>query len=166
VKNLTLNEILKQTGGDLCYGSGNPVIKHAINYAKKDIEDHTLIFHLDREPIRGKYWKENHSIVVITDHPELCTNLEGNIILVKTAQLEDAYWKFVKYYRGLFDLPVIGITGTCGKTTTKEMIRQILIEDYKVKATWMSMNSMFRNLRYLTGIDDTNLIKYRCAPSR
>jgi UDP-N-acetylmuramoyl-tripeptide--D-alanyl-D-alanine ligase len=91
MKHFTLNEILKQTGGDLCYGSGNPVIKHAINYAKKDIEDHTLIFHLDREPIRGKYWKENHSIVVITDHPELCTNLEGNIILVKTDQLEEAY---------------------------------------------------------------------------
>lgn len=35
------------------------------------------------------------------------------------------------------------------------MIRQILIEDYKVKATWMSMNSMSVNLRYLTGIDDT-----------
>ncbi|QJX79060.1 Mur ligase family protein [Priestia megaterium] len=155
MRHFTLNEILKQTGGDLCYGSGNPVIKHAINYAKKDIEDHTLIFHLDREPIRGKYWKENHSIVVITDHPELCTNLEGNIILVKTAQLEEAYWKFIEYYRGLFDLPVIGVTGTCGKTTTKEMIRQILIEDYKVKATWMSMNSMSVNLRYLTGIDDT-----------
>src|SRR5207253_8245823 len=35
-----------------------------------------------------------------------------------------------------------------------EIIRQILREDYKVKATWMSMNSMSVNLRYLTGIDD------------
>ncbi|MBE2975580.1 hypothetical protein [Priestia megaterium] len=48
MKNFTLNEILKQTGGDLCCGLENPVIKHAITYAKKDIEDHTLIFHLDR----------------------------------------------------------------------------------------------------------------------
>ncbi len=136
------------------HGSGNPMIKHVMDYSAKDIDDHTLVFHMDRERIRGKYWKENKYIVIVTDRPNLCTELGDQIILVKADILEDAYWKFIEYYRNLFDIPVIGVTGTCGKTTTKEIIRQILREDYKVKATWMSMNSMSVNLRYLTGIDD------------
>ncbi|HJV16409.1 MAG TPA: UDP-N-acetylmuramoyl-tripeptide--D-alanyl-D-alanine ligase, partial [Bacillales bacterium] len=57
-------------------------------------------------------------------------------------------------YRNLFQIPVIGVTGTCGKTTTKEMIKQILEEDFNVEATWASMNSMSVNLRYLLDIDD------------
>lgn len=70
-------------GGDFCYGLGNFVIKYVINYVKKDIEDYIFIFYLDRELIRGKYWKENYLIVVIIDYFELCMNLEGNIIFVK-----------------------------------------------------------------------------------
>jgi UDP-N-acetylmuramoyl-tripeptide--D-alanyl-D-alanine ligase len=154
MRDLALQEILTQIGGEVLHESGNPMIKHVMDYSAKDIDDHTLIFHMDRERIRGKYWKENKSIVIVTDRPNLCTELGDQIILVKTDDLEAAYWTFIEYYRNLFDIPVIGVTGTCGKTTTKEIIRQILREDYKVKATWMSMNSMSVNLRYLTGIDD------------
>ncbi|MFD2443900.1 UDP-N-acetylmuramoyl-tripeptide--D-alanyl-D-alanine ligase [Bacillus sp. CGMCC 1.16607] len=154
MKNLMLNEIITQIGGDFHHGSGNPTIKHVLDYSKKEIEDHTLVFHMDGERIRGKHWKENHSIVIVTDQPNLCTDLGKNIILIQTTELEKAYWKFIEYYRSLFSIPVIGVSGTCGKTTTKEMIRQILNEDFKVKATWMSMNSMSVNLRYLTGIDE------------
>lgn len=154
MRDLALEEILTQTGGDVLHGSGNPIIKHVMDYSAKDIEDHTLVIHMDRERIRGKYWKYNKSIVIITDRPDLCTGLGDQVILIRTDDLEDAYWKFIGYYRKLFDIPIIGITGTCGKTTTKEMIRQILRKDYKVKATWMSMNSMSVNLHYLTGIDD------------
>lgn len=155
MKHLPLNVILEQIGkGKMIQGKGNPTIKYVMNYAKKEIEDNTLVFHMCGEKIRGKYWNENESIVVITDQPELCTNLDDSIIVVKVKNLEKVYWKFVRYYRSLFDLPIIGVTGTCGKTTTKEMIRQILDEDFNVRATWMSMNSMSVNLRYLTRIDD------------
>lgn len=154
MRNLKLQEILAQIGGEILHGSGNPIIKEVMDYSAKDIDDHTLVFHMDHERIRGKYWKENEAIVIVTDQPDLCTDLGDHIILIKLDQLEEAYWKFIEYYRSLFDIPVIGVTGTCGKTTTKEMIRQILREDYNVKATWMSMNSMSVNLRYLTGIND------------
>src|SRR5437868_182907 len=133
MRDLALQEILTQIGGEVLHESGNPMIKHVMDYSAKDIDDHTLIFHMDRERIRGKYWKENKSIVIVTDRPNLCTELGDQIILVKTDDLEAAYWTFIEYYRNLFDIPVIGVTGTCGKTTTKEIIRQILREDYKVK---------------------------------
>jgi UDP-N-acetylmuramyl pentapeptide synthase len=153
MKHIALHDILKQIGVD-AGDHPNPIIKHAVKYSKRDIEDHTLVFHMDRDTIRGKFWRENRNIVILTDAPEMCSDLGENICLIETDHLEEAYWKFVSYYRSLFDIPVIGVTGTCGKTTCKEMMKQILIEDYKVKATWKSMNSKSVNLRYLTGIDE------------
>ncbi|WP_147535604.1 Mur ligase family protein [Bacillus marasmi] len=157
MKSLSLNEILNVIGPHIIRSSAlasNPIIQRAMDWTAKDIDDHTLVFHMDHEKIRGKYWKNNQDIAIITDKPELCTNLGGKITLIETKDLEGAYWNFIEYYRGMFDIPVIGVTGTCGKTTTKEMMKQILSEDFKVKATWKSMNSMSVNLRYVTGIEE------------
>ncbi|QNF28918.1 Mur ligase family protein [Metabacillus elymi] len=159
---LPLSTILLQIGGvEFLQGYGNPVIHYVMNVSKREIDDNTLVFHMDHEKINGKYWKNNESIVIVTDRPDLCTDLGDSIFLIKTEDLDEAYWKFVTYYRGLFDIPVIGVTGTCGKTTTKEMIRQILKYDFNVKATWMSMNSMSVNLRYLMKLEkETEIAVY------
>ena len=44
-------------------------------------------------------------------------------------------------HRRQFQLPVIGITGTNGKTTTKELIRSVLAEEYNVMATEGNFNN-------------------------
>ena len=44
-------------------------------------------------------------------------------------------------HRRQFDIPVIGITGTNGKTTTKELIRAVLLECYSVMATEGNFNN-------------------------
>lgn len=154
MKSLELREIFEVINIPFPDHIKNMTVEHVINYSKREIDDATLVFHLDRDRIRGKYWKHNRSIIILTDRPDLCTDLGNEILLVETNRLEEAYWLFVEFYRSLFNIPIIGVTGTCGKTTTKEMIRQILLPSYKVKSTWMSMNSMSVNLRYLTGIDE------------
>lgn len=157
MKSLSLNEILARIGPHIVHSSvaaRNPIVKRAMDWTAKEIEDHTLVFHMDHERIRGRYWKDNQAVVIITDKPELCSDLSEEIILIETEDLDAAFWNFIEYYRGMFDIPVIGVTGTCGKTTTKEMMKQILSEDFKVKATWKSMNSMSVNLRYVTGIEE------------
>ena len=44
-------------------------------------------------------------------------------------------------HRRQFDIPVLGITGTNGKTTTKELIRAVLTECYNVMATEGNFNN-------------------------
>ena len=46
-----------------------------------------------------------------------------------------AIMAIAKYYRDKFDIPVVGLTGSVGKTTTKEMISTILECKYKTLKT-------------------------------
>jgi UDP-N-acetylmuramoyl-tripeptide--D-alanyl-D-alanine ligase len=45
------------------------------------------------------------------------------------------------HHRSKFSIPIIGITGSNGKTTTKELIREVLGEKYRVHATSGNFNN-------------------------
>ena len=45
------------------------------------------------------------------------------------------------YYREQFTIPIIGITGSVGKTSTKEIVSAVLSEKYNVLKTAGNMNS-------------------------
>ncbi len=154
MKNLLLQDILEQIEGTVLQGSGNPLIQNVV-YKPKKVGDHTLLFFRYKDmPIKSKWFQKYKSTVVVTDKPELLENLDKAVVIVKVANIEDAYWKFVDYYRNLFIIPVIGITGTCGKTTTKQMVKHILRKHLKVHSTFLSNNQRSLNLKYLLGIDD------------
>jgi UDP-N-acetylmuramoyl-tripeptide--D-alanyl-D-alanine ligase len=45
-------------------------------------------------------------------------------------------------WRGRFDLPVVAVTGSCGKTTTKEMIAQVLSGSFQVHKNPLNLNNL------------------------
>lgn len=51
--------------------------------------------------------------------------------IIKVKDSIEAIQKLAGYKRSLYDIPVIGITGSVGKTTTKEMIGAVLSQKYK-----------------------------------
>ena len=64
---------------------------------------------------------------------------QGACILVQDTL--QALQDFAAWYRNLFTLPVIGITGSVGKTTTKEMIASVFETKYKTLKTYKNLNS-------------------------
>ncbi|NLP27133.1 MAG: UDP-N-acetylmuramoyl-tripeptide--D-alanyl-D-alanine ligase [Clostridiales bacterium] len=52
-----------------------------------------------------------------------------------------AFLELSKYYRELFNLILVGVTGSVGKTTTKEMIALVLSEKYKTLKTKGNLNN-------------------------
>ena len=61
--------------------------------------------------------------------------------LIKVDDCVQTFKDLAREHRRQFDIPVIGITGTNGKTTTKELIRAVLSECYNVMATEGNFNN-------------------------
>lgn len=60
-----------------------------------------------------------------------------------------------KYHRLQLEIPVIGITGSNGKTTTKELIKEVLSTTYKTFATEGNLNNHIGVPLSLLSIDNT-----------
>ena len=155
MKSFSVYEIRQLLKGVLIQGSDDLRIMNAAYYLRKMKNPNTLLF------LRSK-WKVDWDVIrscvpcaVVTD--KLFEDLIGidgcTIILVEN--IETAYWGFIDYYRSLFQIPVVAITGTCGKTTTKDMIKHILKNNYKVHGTNASANGRTGHFSYLMGIDET-----------
>lgn len=62
------------------------------------------------------------------------------------------------YHRRQFDIPVIGLTGSNGKTTNKELLTRVLAQKYKVHATRGNLNNHIGvPLTLLSMPDDTQI---------
>lgn len=62
------------------------------------------------------------------------------------------------WHRGRFDIPVIGITGSVGKTTTKEMIAAVLSEKYDTHRTEKNFNNELGVPWTLLRLEDSNQV--------
>ena len=79
----------------------------------------------------------------ITEHDISKEILEKNRekIIIKVKDTIKAIQNLAKYKRSLFDIPVVAITGSVGKTSTKDMVSNVLKQKYKVAKTQGNYNN-------------------------
>lgn len=70
--------------------------------------------------------------------PENCRD-KANFLVVKNTL--NALQEFAAYYRNFFDFPIIGLTGSNGKTIVKEWLNFLLSPDYNIIRSPKSYNS-------------------------
>ncbi|MDO4619058.1 MAG: UDP-N-acetylmuramoyl-tripeptide--D-alanyl-D-alanine ligase [Lachnospiraceae bacterium] len=80
---------------------------------------------------------EAGALVTLTEHAEGVS--EYPYILVKDTA--EAIQEIAGYYRRVLDLPVVSITGSVGKTSTKEMIAAVLSQKFRVLKTLGNFNN-------------------------
>ena len=68
------------------------------------------------------------------------TSYKGRKCIVVENTL-DMLQKLAAYHRKQFDIPVVGITGTNGKTTTKELVAAVLSRKFNLVATQANFNN-------------------------
>jgi len=77
-------------------------------------------------------FKKGATAVVADKKYFVSGNINGKGIFLQVNNTLKALQQMAKSYRDVFDIPVIAVTGSNGKTTTKEMIANILSTKYKV----------------------------------
>lgn len=143
-------------GGKLIKGTEDGSIKQVIDYERHELrKKQTLVFIRKGQTIDWQALARYTPLVVISDKPEQeLLQARPDITAIQVRSLQQAYWQFIEYYRSLFHIPVVAITGTCGKTTTKEMLKHMLSEQMTIQASISSKNEPRQSLPYLLGIDD------------
>ena len=80
--------------------------------------------------------KKGASYVIIDDESY---RIDHRTILVEDSLV--ALQELAKFHRDYLKLPIIALTGSNGKTTTKELINAVLSKKYKTKATIGNLNN-------------------------
>lgn len=75
----------------------------------------------------------------VVDEKEYCVEGDERYILVDDCLT--TFKELAREYRRQFNIPVVGITGTNGKTTTKELVSAVLAEKYDVMHTEGNFNN-------------------------
>lgn len=98
-------------------------------------------------PIKGERVDAHDFIPQVMENGALCTLTEkdlGDVSFpyIRVSSTDLALLHIAKAYRDSFpDLKVVGITGSVGKTSSKEMIACVLAEKYQVHKTLGNLNS-------------------------
>ena len=100
--------------------------------------------------------KENGAISAVIEK-ELDEYVEGIVYILVDNTLE-ALKMLATWYRTKFNIPVVAITGSVGKTTTKEMISSVLGAKYNVLKTAGNLNSEIGAPVTVLGLNSTHEI--------
>jgi len=107
----------------------------------RKITKNCIFFALKGENFNGNLFAKSAldlgAAYAIVDEVEVAT--QPNIIYVKDALV--ALQALANYHRKQFNIPIIAITGSNGKTTTKELINAVLSKKYKTVATTGNLNN-------------------------
>ncbi|MHC8948578.1 UDP-N-acetylmuramoyl-tripeptide--D-alanyl-D-alanine ligase [Sphingobacterium hungaricum] len=119
---------------------------HFLNYPKistdtRKIEEDSLFFALKGDHFNGNAFAEKAldlgARYVIIDEADYFID-ERTILVSNVLQ---TLQELAKYHRSKLTIPIIGITGTNGKTTTKELLHAVLVERYRCFATKGNLNN-------------------------
>jgi UDP-N-acetylmuramoyl-tripeptide--D-alanyl-D-alanine ligase len=122
----------------------------------RSIEQGNMFFCLKGENFNGNTFAaqalEKGASFVIVDEPEYQLNERCILVGNSLSTLQ----KLAYFHRNKLNIPIIGITGTNGKTTTKELIYTVLSEKYRVIATQGNLNNHIGVPLTLLEIDENN----------
>jgi len=156
-------EIVKATGGKLLSRSKKETcINELLLDSRKLIHPtQTLFFALSGQKLDGhdyieELYKKGVRNFVITKEQNTEKLAEANFVLVKDAVV--ALQKLAGFHRSKFNLPVIAVTGSNGKTIVKEWLYQLLHEDYNIVRNPKSYNSQIGVPLSLWLIDSENTL--------
>lgn len=139
---MTLKEILKITKGKIISGKKENIEVGKICIDSRVIEKNDIFITLQGKNTNGyKYIEEviDKASLIITNKK---IKLKNKTPIIRVRNTKKALIKIGKYNRKKYiDKPLIGVTGSVGKTTTKELIGNIFKTKYNILKTRKNYNN-------------------------
>ena len=141
MKAIQIKDIVTAVSGTLAWGDEEGYVSH-VAIDSREVKEGTLFVPIIGERVDAHRFipdvlAAGVSCVFSSDHT--VQGNQGACIYVEDTLL--ALQKFAAWYRSLYSMPVIGITGSVGKTTTKEMIAAVMETKYRTVKTYKNLNS-------------------------
>lgn len=107
---------------------------------------HSLFIPIVGENFNGHHYVEqaikNGAVAVVWDEKEnIPASVPANFPVFYTSDTTESLQQLAKYYRDKINPTVIGITGSNGKTTTKDLVFEIAKTTYRTHATLGNLNN-------------------------
>ncbi len=139
-KPLTLLEVANAVNGKLNNKEYENLVVTSILRDTKDYLKGGLFF-----AIKGNNFNGHDFVLDTYNYGCICTIVDEDIKtkkpIIQVDNTREALLNLASYYRGLFDVKTIAITGSSGKTTTKDTIYSVLKEKYEVLKTEGNFNN-------------------------
>ena len=141
MKNITVKKILELTNGELITGNEDFECE---NFSKdtRQIQENDTYIGIKGENFDGNaFWKEalekGAKCVIVENIDFSKENLENfkDKIIIKVKDTFDALYKIATHKRDINNIPVVAITGSVGKTSTKDMVASVVSQKYKTLKT-------------------------------
>lgn len=142
MKKFTLGEIAESCGGKFVGNESDKNIEiTSVERDSRQVKDGSLFLAIRGERVDGHDYIEkcfaSGAVCAVCEKP--LVNATKPYILVDSTL--DAVKKIAKAYRQKFDIPVVGVSGSVGKTSTKEMLYAVLSQKYKTHKTQGNLNN-------------------------
>ncbi len=140
----TINDIIAIAGSEAFVPNAGPVVELAIDSRKINLPQETLFFALKGDRQNGhRYIKDVYEkgvrYLIVSQPIEDVLYPNAHFILVKDTL--QALQTITAFHRHQFAFPVVGLTGSNGKTIVKEWLFQLLNDDYQIVRSPKSYNS-------------------------
>ena len=153
MKPITLHEVAQACGGKL-YGDPDISITSIVTDSRKAGEGSLFAAipgaRVDGHDFIEKTVEQGAACVLCERAPAV----EVPYILVDSTLV--ALKGIAEYYRSLFTIPFIGVTGSVGKTSTKELISAVLSQRYRVHKTSGNFNNELGVPLTLFGLEESH----------
>ena len=148
MKNVKIKDVLEKINGEIIFGKEDVEIVDVSTDTRTIKEGDTFIALKGENNDGNKYCKvafENGAKICIVDNVLLSKEDEKtykkNCTLIKVKDGRKALIEIARYKRSLYDIPVVAVTGSVGKTSTKDAIASVLSRKYKVLKTEGNFNN-------------------------
>ncbi len=144
---MKIKDILKVTNGEMLVGN-EELTCEKFSKDTRTIQKGDIYIGLKGENFDGnQFWKQalesGAEAVIVQDVKISPIEMEkySNKTIVKVEDTLKALYEIAKYKRSLYDIPVVAITGSVGKTSTKDIIASVVATKYKTLKTQGNNNN-------------------------